>query len=202
MNSPRIWLASSNPGKLRELADAARGHGLNAALIPEFDRLPACAEDAPNFLGNALRKALHYSQYAEGVVVADDSGLVVDALNGDPGVHSARYAGPEASDEENNRKLLAALENVPDDSRSARYICVLVAAERGEPLAIFSDFCEGRITREPRGRGGFGYDPLFFYPPLGRTFGEVAETDLALKNQHSHRGKAFRKLVGFFIPES
>lgn len=194
----RIWLASSNPGKLRELEEAARGHGLEAALLPDFERLPPSAEDAPTFLGNALRKALYYSRFAEGIVVADDSGLVVDALGGAPGVHSARYAGPDATDQANNGKLLEALAGVADERRRARYVCVLVAAERDEPVAIFTDSCEGRIVREPRGRGGFGYDPLFFYPPLGRTFGEVAETDLHLKNQHSHRGKAFRKLVAFF----
>lgn len=201
MNPQRLWLASSNPGKLRELEEAARGHGLDAALLKDFERLPRCAEDAATFLGNALRKALHYSQFAEGLVVADDSGLVVDALGGEPGVRSARYAGPDANDEANNRKLLEALRDMPDERRAARYICVLVAAERGEPVAIFSDSCEGRITREPRGRGGFGYDPLFFYPPLEKTFGEIAETNLPLKNQHSHRGKAFRKLVTFFAGE-
>ena len=204
MNSRRIWLASSNPGKLRELEQAARpegieasGHVLEVALLPDFDRLSKCEEDAATFLGNALRKALHYGRFREGLVIAEDSGLVVDALGGEPGVRSARYAEPDASDEANNRKLLAALSAVPEEKRTARYVCVLVAVERGEPLAIFSDSCQGRITREPRGRGGFGYDPVFFYPPLGRTFGEVAETDLGLKNQHSHRGKAFRKLVAF-----
>ena len=203
MNSRRIWLASSNPGKLRELEQAAQGHPLEVAILPDFDRLPKCEEDAATFLGNALRKALHYGRFREELVIAEDSGLGVDALGGEPGVRSARYAeparagGPDASDEANNRKLLAALSAVPEEKRTARYVCVLVAVERGEPLAIFSDSCQGRITHEPRGRGGFGYDPVFFFPPLGRTFAEVAETDLALKNQHSHRGKAFRKLVEF-----
>lgn len=204
MKSRRIWLASSNPGKLRELEQAAQGHALEVALLPDFDRLPKCEEDAATFLGNALRKAFHYGRFSEDLLVAEDSGLVVNALGGEPGVRSARYAGParaggpDTTDEANNRKLLAALAAVPEEKRMARYICVLVAVDRGEPLAIFSDSCAGRIAHEPRGRGGFGYDPVFFYPPLVRTFGQVAESDLALKNQHSHRGKAFRKLIAFF----
>ncbi|MFQ5695020.1 MAG: RdgB/HAM1 family non-canonical purine NTP pyrophosphatase [Terriglobia bacterium] len=189
-----LYLASSNAGKLRELAALAEGTGLKLALLPDYRRLPPAPEDDASFALNALEKALHYSRHSEGLVVADDSGIAVDALAGAPGVHSARYAGPRATDEANNRKLLEALRGVPDQQRTARYLCVLVLAQRGRTLALFSDTCEGRILETPHGAGGFGYDPLFFFPPLGKT---LAETTLEEKNLHSHRAKAFRKLLAY-----
>jgi XTP/dITP diphosphohydrolase len=127
-------------------------------------------------------------------VVADDSGIVVDALGGRPGVHSARYAGPAATDEENNRKLLEELRGAPEEKRTAHYVCVLALAQANRTLALFSASCEGRLLEAPRGTGGFGYDPLFFFPPLGKTMAELEVTE---KNLHSHRGKAFRKLLAY-----
>ncbi len=190
----RIYLASSNQGKLRELAGLAQAEGSALEAVPGYDRLPKFLESEPSFALNALEKALHYSRHADGLVVADDSGIVVDALGGRPGVHSARYAGPSASDEDNNRKLLKELRGLADEKRMARYICVLALAQRDRALALFSAACEGRLLEAPRGTGGFGYDPLFFFWPLGKT---MAELDVAEKNVHSHRGKAFRKLLAY-----
>lgn len=190
----RLYLASSNRGKLRELA-AGAAQGVQLEPLPGYDRLPKFPENEPSFALNALEKALHYSQHADGLVVADDSGLVVDALEGRPGVHSARYAGPQATDEDNNRKLLEEMRGVPEAKRTARYLCVLALARNNQTLAVFSAACEGRILEAPRGSGGFGYDPLFFFPPLGKT---MAELEVAEKNQHSHRGQAFIKLLAYF----
>ena len=190
----RLYLASSNRGKLRELAALARAEGFALEPLPGYDRLPKFPENEPSFALNALEKALHYSRHAEGLVVADDSGIVVDALGGRPGVHSARYAGPAATDADNNRKLLEELRDTPEEKRTARYICVLALAQRERVLALFSASCEGRLLEAPRGTGGFGYDPVFFFPPLGTT---MAELEVAEKNIHSHRGKAFRKLLAY-----
>lgn len=190
----RIYLASSNAGKLRELAALAEEQGVELALLPDYSRLPAAREDDGSFALNALEKALHYSQLTDELIVADDSGLVVDALCGRPGVHSARYAGPNATDEDNNRKLVEELRDLPQEKRGARYICVLALAQQNRLLALISDSCEGRVVETPRGTGGFGYDPYFLYPPLGRTLAEVSTTE---KNLHSHRAKAFRKLLAY-----
>ena len=190
-----LHLASSNPGKLRELQALAENSEINAKLLPKFRELPAAKEDHASFALNAIEKALHYSRLADdGLIVADDSGLVVDALDGAPGVRSARYAGLNSSDKDNNRKLLSELSSVPKEKRTARYICVLALARRNKLVALFSDSCEGLIFTEYRGSGGFGYDPLFYFPPLEKTLAEVSESE---KNLHSHRGKAFRKLLSY-----
>ncbi len=195
----RILLASSNPGKLREyqaMATAlppARG-GVEFALLPEFPSLPAFVEDAPTFAENAACKALHYSRWVNEPVLADDSGLVVPALGGAPGVQSARYAGPAASDAQRVAKLLDEMRGKSAEERAARFVCVLALARQGRVLAVFSDCVEGVLLEEPRGTGGFGYDPVFLYPPLGKTFAEIAREE---KNRLSHRGRAFGKLLGW-----
>src|SRR3989304_655218 len=152
----RIYLASSNPGKLRELAALAEEQEIELALLPDYERLPPAREDDASFALNALEKALHYSQLTGELVVADDSGLVVDARGGRPGVYSARYAGPNATDEDNNRKLVEELRGLPPEKRSARYVCVLALAQRNRILALISDSCEGRLLEAPRGPGGLG----------------------------------------------
>jgi XTP/dITP diphosphohydrolase len=129
------------------------------------------------------------------MVLAEDSGLVVYALGGAPGVHSARYAGPNATDADRNRKLLDGMQGKFGDERRARFICVTTIARRGQAIAIFSDFAQGHITDEPRGRDGFGYDPVFLLPELGRTFAQLSSQE---KNLYSHRGRAFRKVLQFF----
>ena len=195
----RLYLASSNPGKLRELQALAENSEISAELLPKFRELPAAKEVHASFALNALEKTLYYSRFTDQLVVADDSGLVVDALDGAPGVRSARYAGPSATDEDNNRKLLSELSRVPEGKRTARYICVLALARQNCLLALFSDSCEGLILTEHRGRGGFGYDPLFYFPPLEKTLAEASEAE---KNLHSHRGKAFRKLLAYLKAHS
>jgi len=190
----KLLLASSNPGKLREYQVLAAGSAVELALLPGFDRLPRFDESAPTFAENALGKALHYSRFAELPVIADDSGLVVPALGGAPGVHSARYGGPQASDADRIQKLLAELRGKGVTERCARFVCVLALALQGQVLAVFSDLVTGELLETPRGSEGFGYDPIFFFPTLGRSFAELTREE---KNQHSHRGKAFRKLLAF-----
>lgn len=196
----KLLLASSNSGKLREYQELVAGPpAIELALLPEFDSFPQFDESAPTFAENAAGKALHYSRFFELPVMADDSGLVVPALGGAPGVHSARYAGADASDSARIARLLAEFRahNVPD--RNTRFICVIAIAERGRVLAVVSGFVAGEILNEPRGSHGFGYDPVFFYAPLGKTFAELSREQ---KNRVSHRGQAFRKALAFLSSRS
>jgi XTP/dITP diphosphohydrolase len=187
----RLLLASSNPGKLREYRELAEGSALALDLIPNFRDLAPFDEAAPTFGENAAGKALHYSRFTGEMVLADDSGLVVPALGGAPGVHSARYAGPDATDAECVSKLLHEMEGREGDERRARFVCVIVIARQGRVFAVVSDFVEGLLAKSPGGRNGFGYDPVFFCPELGHTFAEALPDE---KNRRSHRAKAFRKL--------
>jgi XTP/dITP diphosphohydrolase len=196
VHTPELLLATSNPGKVREYQLLAAAHHLRLLPLPGLDRLPAFEESAPSIAENAAGKALHYSQLVPGPVLAEDSGLVVPALGGAPGPRSARYAGPAAGDAERIRKLLADMQGSGD--RRARFVCVLALAERGELRALISDAVEGELLEVPRGEGGFGYDPIFFFPPLGKTFAELSTEE---KNRYSHRGRAFRKLVQFLAGE-
>jgi XTP/dITP diphosphohydrolase len=200
MTSPLcLLLASSNPGKLREYRELAGDSPAQLGLIPNFDDIPAFDEMAPTFSENSAGKALHYSQFTSELVVADDSGLVVPALGGAPGVLSARYAGPGASDADRVQKLLREMKGKEGDNRRARFICVVTLARNGRALAIMSDFTEGTLTLEPRGQAGFGYDPIFFSPQLGRTFAEASHQE---KNHYSHRGRAFRKVLELLLSPS
>ena len=191
--SVRILLASSNPGKLREYRRLAGESAIELELIPDFGKLPAFEESAPTFAENSAGKALHYSRFVGEAVLADDSGLVVPALGGGPGVHSARYAGADASDADRVRKLLREMEDKGGQERRARFVCATAIARQGRVLAVVSDSVEGVLTPEPRGENGFGYDPIFFFGELGRTFAEMPAEE---KDIHSHRGKAFRKALG------
>ncbi|HXW56957.1 MAG TPA: non-canonical purine NTP pyrophosphatase [Candidatus Cybelea sp.] len=190
----RIFLASSNPGKLREYRDLASGSGIRLEGLPNFSALAPFGESAPTFAENAAGKALYYSRFAHGAVLADDSGLVVPALGGLPGVHSARFAGPHATDVDRYEKLLRDMEGREGRARGASFVCVIALAFDGRALVIVSERADGVLAREPRGSGGFGYDPIFFFPELGLTYAELAPE---LKNAYSHRGKAFRRLVNF-----
>ena len=198
MRAPdKLYLASSNPGKLAEFRVLARRAQpetpLALELLPEFDSFPSFAEDEPTFAENALGKALHYSQFQEGLVFADDSGLVVPALGGAPGVHSARYAGPAATSADRNAKLLTELRGKSGEERAAHFVCVIALAQRGRAAAIVSARVGGVILESPRGTGGFGYDQVFYFPALDKAFAELSADE---KNEHSHRGKAFRRLLG------
>jgi XTP/dITP diphosphohydrolase len=193
-----LYVASSNPGKLREFRALAgpAGESVDLAFIPIFDSIAVFEEIWPTFAENAAGKALYYSQYADGVVIADDSGLVVPALGGAPGVLSARYAGPEASDEERVQKVLDEMRGKTGKDRQARFVCVVAVAESGKMRGLFSASAEGILLDEPRGQDGFGYDPIFFFPALGKTYAEISREE---KNLHSHRGKAFHKALHFLL---
>ncbi len=192
----KLFLASSNPGKLGEFRVLAREEAIPSPvelqLLPNFDSLPAFEETAPTFAENVAGKALHYSQFCDELVFADDSGLVVASLGGAPGVHSARYAGPLATNAQRNEALLDALRGKKGSERAACFVCAIALARKGRALAIVTDRVEGEILEAPRGSGGFGYDPVFYFPHLKKTFAELSAEE---KNQHSHRGKAFRRLL-------
>jgi XTP/dITP diphosphohydrolase len=186
----KLWCATGNAGKLREFQGAARDAGIEIEGLPNFREIPECIEDGATFTDNAILKARHYAGHVRGPVFADDSGLVVDALDGAPGVYSARFAGLHATDEENNRLLLERLRGQPN--RRARFVCAIALIEDGELLGTYEAAVEGEMIDAPRGPGGFGYDPLFYYPEFGCTFGEATE---AQKLSVSHRGQAFRKML-------
>ena len=192
----KLFLASSNAGKLAEYrmlaAACAPSVVIDLALLPGFDALPAFEENAPTFAENAAGKALHYSQHRDGLVFADDSGLVVPALGGAPGVHSARYAGLQATNSQRIEKLLDEMRGKTGLERAAYFVCAIALAERGRAMAIVTGRVDGEILEAPRGSGGFGYDPLFYFPALEKTFAELPAEE---KNQRSHRGKAVRKLL-------
>jgi XTP/dITP diphosphohydrolase len=196
----KTLIATSNSGKLRDFAGAARPHGIGIVGIPNFSSLPVVVEDGLTFEENARKKAEGYSRYAPAeVVVADDSGLEIDALNGAPGVHSARYAADQphladanTDDDENNARVLRELKDVPPDKRTGRFVCVLAVARDGKVLATFRGVAEGIILDAPRGTNGFGYDPLFYFPQIQKTFAELSAQE---KAQYSHRGAAFREFL-------
>jgi XTP/dITP diphosphohydrolase len=192
----KLFLASSNAGKLAEYRELARASApslpVELALLAGFDALPAFEENTPTFAENATGKALHYSRHGDGLVFADDSGLVVPALGGAPGVHSARYAGPQATNSQRIDKLLSEIRDKKGSERAAYFVCAIALAERGRAMAIVTDRVDGEILEPPRGSGGFGYDAVFYFPALKKTFAELPAEE---KNQRSHRGKAFRRLL-------
>jgi XTP/dITP diphosphohydrolase len=199
----RVLIATSNPGKLRDFAGAAQVHGIEIAGIPNFASLPTPVEDGKTFEENARKKAEEYSLAARSeIVVADDSGLEVDALNGAPGVHSARYAadqphlvGSNTDDEANNDRLLRELSQVAPAKRTGRFVCVLAAARNGKTVATFRGTAEGIILDSPLGNNGFGYDPLFYFPQIGKTFAELSPEE---KARYSHRGAAFLQFLDWY----
>lgn len=189
-----LYCATANAGKLRDFRLAA-GDGIRIHPVEPLD----CTESGETFEENARAKALCYEQHlrlrlvgGEPLVFADDSGLMVDALGGAPGVYSARFAGPDAGDQANNELLLRKLVDVETSRRAARFVCVISLAQGGRVLASFTGTVEGRILESPAGANGFGYDPLFYFPPLGKSF---AELEPEAKWRHSHRGNAFRAML-------
>ncbi len=189
----KLYCATTNAGKLREFRLAVERHGggrFEVEPLPGLADLPAPAENGPTFEANAVEKALYYSRFAPGRLFVDDSGLEVEALGGAPGVWSARYAGEGAGDEANNRLLLERMAGVA--GRTARFVCVIALAAQGELLGTFRGEVEGQLTEAPRGSNGFGYDPLFFYPPFGCTLAEVSGDR---KLSVSHRGRAIEGML-------
>jgi XTP/dITP diphosphohydrolase len=204
----KVFIATSNSGKLRDFAGVMAGRkDLALELLPGFSSLPAVTEDGETFAANARKKAAFYSAYANSaLVVADDSGLEVPALNNAPGVRSARYAADDSPafqsayislspDEANNQRLLRELANTPPEKRAARFVCVLAVARDGSILDTFEGEVTGLILPAPRGEHGFGYDPLFYVPGLSKTTAELTPEE---KAKVSHRGQAFRKFLEWY----
>ena len=194
MADTELLLASQNPGKLAEMRVLAEGLPFRVLGPKDIGIREAPEETGKTFLENAVLKARYYAGRSGLLTVADDSGLSVDALDGGPGLYSSRFGGEGATDADRNRLLLERLRGVPEDERGARFTSAVAVARGGEVLFQAQESVEGRIAEETRGPNGFGYDPLFFYPPFGRTFGEVAPED---KDRVSHRGKAFARLREF-----
>ncbi len=194
----KLLVATTNPGKLAEVQAALKKLPVEIVSLADLGIWPEIVEDGATFEENALKKARTLANFSSCLTLADDSGLAVDALGGAPGVLSARYSGEEGDDARNNEKLLDALRDVPRNKRTARFVCVLALCapeSMGRKEWIFRGECEGKIAFELRGKNGFGYDPLFFFPPFGKTFGEI---DRETKGTVSHRGKALRKLLELF----
>ena len=190
----KLIFASKNEGKVREFREFLTPLGIEVVSLNELDNVPAIIEDGTTFQENATIKAETIA-HAFGVpVVAEDAGLMVDALNGAPGVHSARYAG-DHDDAANNAKLLHELESTPDIDRTASFHAVIVAIKPDGKRLVAAGKVDGRILREPRGEGGFGYDPLFYYEPFDKTLAELTPAE---KNEISHRGAALRKFMTEF----
>lgn len=186
-----IVLATRNQNKVREIRELLKNAPVEIKCLADYGPMPEVVEDGDTFEENAYKKAYHYARVLGLPCLADDSGLAVEALNGRPGVHSARYAGEKATDREKSDKLLREMED--KTNRRARFECVLSLATPGGPALTWEAGCEGEITTERRGESGFGYDPVFYYPPLGKTF---AEATMEEKNRVSHRGIALAEFAG------
>ena len=199
----RVLIATSNPGKLRDFGGAAAPLGIAIQSLPNFGSIPTAVEDGLTFEANARKKAEYYSAFARGeIVLADDSGLEVDSLGGAPGVHSARYAadqphlvGNNTDDQANNARLIREIRKIPAQNRTARFVCVIAAARDGQTLNTFRGQAEGLLLDSPRGADGFGYDPLFYFPSIQKTFAELTPEE---KAQYSHRGAAFRQFLDWY----
>jgi XTP/dITP diphosphohydrolase len=190
-----LLVATTNRGKLAEVEDFFKHLPMHIIGVPDLEDPPKVVEDGATFEENALKKARTFAEWSGYYTLADDSGLEVDALNGQPGIHSARFAGDEADDDTNNQKLLDRLKHVPEEKRSARFVCALALCaprSRGGKEWIVRETCEGTIGLAARGKNGFGYDPLFLFPLFGMTFGQI---DRQKKARVSHRGKALKKLT-------
>lgn len=188
-----IVLATSNKNKLKEIQELLKGYPVAIKSLADFGPMPEAVEDGETFDENAYKKAIHYAKVLGVPCLADDSGLAVDALDGRPGVYSARYAGPGATDWDNCEKLLG--EMAGTTKRTAHFVCVLSLATPAGPALTWEARCDGEITHERRGESGFGYDPVFFSPELGKTFAEVS---MAEKSSVSHRGRALADFAAEF----
>ncbi|MGG4497924.1 XTP/dITP diphosphatase [Brevibacillus reuszeri] len=188
----RVVLATRNQGKVKEFNRLFADLGWEGISLAEFEGVPEVIEDGETFEANALKKAIEISTYLNLPALGDDSGLEVDALDGRPGVYSARYAGEDATDEKNWRKLLDELESVPMEQRTARFRCTIAFVVPGAEPVITTGSCEGLIAREPKGTNGFGYDPVFYIPEMDKMMAQLLPEE---KNQISHRAKAMNRLL-------
>ena len=188
-----IVLATNNKNKVREIEVLLKDSPVEIKCVGDYGPLPTVVEDGDTFEANAYKKAYHYARVLGLPCLADDSGLVVEALDGKPGVHSARYAGEDATDMEKCDKLLSEMQG--KDNRRARFECVMSLATPGGPALTWEGSCEGEITAKRHGESGFGYDPVFYYPDFGKTFAEVS---MAEKNSVSHRGRALQEFSAEF----
>lgn len=186
-----LLVATTNKKKKKELVRLLKGLDVKILTLADFKNIPKIKEDKNTFEGNAAKKAVVTSRYAGKLTLAEDSGIEVDALGGLPGVYSARFAGAAQDDEANNKKLLLKLEKTPFYKRRARFVCCAALAENGKLIEVIRGSVSGYISFEPKGKNGFGYDPLFYYPSLDRNFGQLPPS---VKNKLSHRYKALRKM--------
>ncbi len=194
MTETPLLVATTNQGKKREIETELLELPFLFYSLAELNIFESFPETGETFLDNARGKSLFYSQKWEGITLAEDSGLEIEYLNNAPGVLSARFSDPGATDEKNNSKVLTLLDSVPERKRKARFVSFMVLSQKGVVLTEIEGWVEGFITRERRGDNGFGYDPLFFYPPLNKTFGQLCDKE---KNKVSHRGQALLKLKSF-----
>ncbi|RKX60500.1 MAG: non-canonical purine NTP pyrophosphatase [Thermodesulfobacteriota bacterium] len=194
MNKQVLLIASSNKGKIREISDILKNFNLEIKTLEDFPEIKSPEETGKSFFENAFLKAKYYAEKTGLLCLADDSGLEVEALNGAPGIYSSRFAGPSATDEENNKKLLKELKDVPLEKRKARFVCVIIVYHPSGKYIKTEGIWEGKIALEPKGDKGFGYDPLFLVPEYNfkKT---VAELSLEEKNKLSHRARALKKLL-------
>jgi XTP/dITP diphosphohydrolase len=186
-----VIIATKNPGKAREFEHIFALRGIEVRTLLDYPEIPEVEETGTTFEGNATLKAEAVSRALNKIVIGDDSGLIVDALEGRPGIYSARYAGEQKNDQNNTDKVLTELAGVPEESRTARFYCALAVAVPGKETRTVSGTYEGRILEEPRGLNGFGYDPVFYVPEKGRTMAELSSDE---KNTISHRANALKKL--------
>jgi XTP/dITP diphosphohydrolase len=196
LSKVRLLLATTNQGKAKEIKSYLKGLALEIYSLEEAGLKETFPERGKTFSENARGKSLFYSKNWEGLTLAEDSGLEIEHLQGAPGVLSARFSGPLATDEKNNQKVLELLKGVPIEQRKARFVSYLALARRGEIIREFEEHVKGLIAFEKRGSRGFGYDPLFVFPPLGKTFAELHPEE---KNKVSHRGRALKKLKEFLL---
>lgn len=191
-----LVIATRNKKKLKEIKYMLKGLNLKITSLANYNNLPKIIEDGQTFQENAIKKSATIAQYLKKLTLGEDSGLEVKALNNRPGVYSSRYAGKNATDKKNNKKLLTELKKVPLKKRKARYICSVAISDRNKLLGVFQGRCSGLITDKERGKAGFGYDPIFLIPKYNKTFGELGE---GIKHKMSHRYRAFMKVRNFIL---
>ena len=191
-----LLLATTNQGKIKELRARLKGLSIGIFSLKDLQLTQIFPEEGTTFLENARGKSLYYSRYWESLTLAEDSGIEIDYLKGAPGVFSSRFAGPNATDEDNLQKVLQLLDKIPPKKRKARFVSCMVLTRNGQIITEIQEYAAGMITPQKKGHEGFGYDPIFFYPPLAKTFAELSPDQ---KNAVSHRGRALDKLHKFLL---